>query len=221
MKSNVCTKCLQHPEGIVLLNLSKRLCVSQMFTAASFQSSKCFGVPCWESFHDLCHRGCSRVLEGVSRSQREQDWWTRPDPVLSFNLEQTAVRGLHAWPKAGEVAQSRTCRAVEASGDHPLCQRGDSSEIILAWTHFLLLVGSCVSANTLPSAWLDPGRGFIAAAIPVGLAAPSRLFLCGAIAVKAGCQHSTCDCSAETWHWQFSGFHCTWCFLLKQWGLNA
>lgn len=157
--------------------------ISQMFPAASFQS---FGAPCWILPWPLSQRllMCAARCEG---SQREQDWWTWAGSALSFHLEQTSGSGLLTRREAGEVAQLHIPRAVEASGGRT------------PWNHYCL--NSCrimCSCRHLPSAWLAAGRGSIA---PVSLPAPSKLFLCGAIAVNAGCQHKTCHCSAGiSWH---------------------
>lgn len=132
----------------------------------------------------LC-RVCWKVWAALRGSRIHQPL---SDAALSFHLEQPSASGLHSWPAAGGTAQLHS--AGRAGLWRP--QRGESHETITAWT----AVGSCVSANTSQV----PGKYWkrFYCCCTCGISALSKLFLWGAIAVKAGCQHITCHCSAET-----------------------
>lgn len=132
MQSNICTKCLQHPEGSVLLKLCKRSCVSQMFTAASFQSCECLGAPCWESCHALCHRAapvCWKVW-APPRANRIHD---------SVSDSASICNKLHpvAFTPDLRLEKLHSCTVQGCRG----LRRGESHEIMTTWT------GSCVPAN--------------------------------------------------------------------------
>lgn len=65
LKSSGCIKCLHHPEGNVALKLSETLCVSQMFTAASFYCCEGFKTLYSEYFHSPYHRVWSCLLKAA------------------------------------------------------------------------------------------------------------------------------------------------------------